>query len=126
MSEPNLRLEDDLQTVTVTFPSDPPVVLKLSTDDVDSLLHALGGLRVEMQPAPPVEFPRGQQFVAAPYPAWATEIDALHGNSVLRLRDPRFGWLHYMLSKEQAGKMSIALALQADSPMVFDLPDKPN
>ena len=126
MSEPTLKLEDDRQTVTMTVPSDPPVVLKLSTADVDSLLHALGGLRVEMQPQPPAEFPRGQEFVAAPYPAWGTEIDAMHGNSVLRFRDPRFGWLHYMLSKAEAGKMSIALAMQADSPMVFNLSDKTN
>ena len=126
MSEPNWKLEDDRQTVTVTFPSDPPVVLKLTTASVDSLLHGLGGLRVQMLPAPPAEFTSGQEFVAAPYPGWATEVDATHGNSVLHFRDPRFGWLHYMITKEEALKLSTALAMQADSAMTFQPPDKPN
>jgi hypothetical protein len=124
MSEINVKLEDDMQTVTLA--SDPPGVLKLTTTDVDSLLHALGGVRVQMQPAPPAEFSSGQQFVAAPHPSWATEMDATHGNPVLHFRDPRFGWLHYMISKEEARKLSAALAMLADSPMAFQLPDKPN
>jgi hypothetical protein len=125
MTKPNWKLEEDGLTVTVTFPTNPPVVLKLGAADVDSLLHGLGGLRHQMQPAPPAQFASGQQFVAAPYPAWSTEIDATHGNSVLHLRDPRFGWLHYMLSKEEAGRLSTALAIQADAPMTFQ-PPKPN
>ena len=29
MEGPNWKLDDDLRTVTVTFPTDPPVALKL-------------------------------------------------------------------------------------------------
>ncbi len=115
MTEPNWKLDDDLQTVTVTFPSDPPVVLKLNAAGVDSLLHGLGGLRAQMQPQPAADFATGQQFLVAQNPSFVTEADELYGNSVIHLRDPRFGWLHYMLPKEQARKLSVSLALQSET-----------
>ena len=115
MTEPNWKLDDDLQAVTVTFPSDPPVTLKLDTANVDTLLHGLGELRAQMQPPPAPEFATGQQFVAAANPSFVTEVAGLEGNSVIHLRDPRFGWLHYMIPKEQARKLGVSLAMQADT-----------
>ena len=115
MSEPIWKLEDDLKTVTVTFPSDPPMTLKLDAAGVDLLLHGLGGLRTLMQPQPAPEFATGQEFVAVPDPSFSTETDGLHGNSVIHLRDPRFGWLHYMIPKEHARKLAVSLAMQADT-----------
>lgn len=126
MSEPNWNLEEDRQTVTVTFPTDPSVVLKLNTAAVDTLLQGLGGLRNQMVPAPPAELPSGQPYVAAPYPAWATQLDPTHGTPILHLRDPRFGWLHYMLSMEEARRLATALATQADVQMTFQPPVNPN
>ena len=126
MTEPNWKLEDDLQTVTVTFPSDPPQVLKLNAAGVDAVLQGLGALRAQMQPAFAPGFPQGQQVLAVPNPSWVMEADALHGNAVLHLRDPRFGWLHYMIAKEEARRLAALLASQADAPPPSQAPDKPN
>jgi len=114
MTEPNWKLDDDLKTVTVTFPSDPPVSLKLDAAAVDALLHGLGGLRAQMQPQPALDFQPGQQFLAAQDPSFVTEADAMQ-NSVVHLRDPRFGWLHYMVPREKARKLAVSLAMQSDS-----------
>jgi hypothetical protein len=115
MTEPSWKLDDDLQTLTVTFPSDPPVVLRLNAAGVDSLLHGLGGLRMQMQPQPEPEFAAGQQFAAVTDPSLATEVADIEGNSIIHLRDPRFGWLHYMIRKEQARKLGVSLAMQGDT-----------
>lgn len=115
MAEPNWKLDEDLKTVTVTFPTDPPVVLKLNAAGVDALLHGLGGLRMQMEPQPPPDFATGQQFVAARSPNFVTEVDEFQGHSVLHLRDPRFGWLHYAIPNEQARKLAVSLAMQANS-----------
>jgi hypothetical protein len=119
MTEPSWKLDDDRQTVTVTFPSDPPAVLKLSAAGVDSLLHGLGGLRTLMQPQPAPDFATGQQFTAVPDPSFVTEVDGLQGNPVIHLRDPRFGWLHYMLPKERARSLGVSLAMQADTTLTI-------
>ena len=38
MNGPNWNLDDDLKTVTVTFPTDPPVQLKLDVEQIDDML----------------------------------------------------------------------------------------
>jgi len=40
MTGPNWNLDDDLQTITVTFPTDPPVALKLDSKGVEEMLGA--------------------------------------------------------------------------------------
>ncbi len=126
MTEPNWKLEDDLQTVTVTFPTNPPMVLKLNAAGVDAILQGLGGLRSAMQPTVAPDFAAGQQFLAVPHPSWLTEADALQGNAVLHLRDPRFGWLHYMIAREEARKLAVNLAIHGDTPVPLPILDKPN
>jgi hypothetical protein len=51
-------------------------------------------------------------------PRWYSEPDALLGESLLHIRDPRFGWLHYALPRESARALGILLVHQAD-----DVPD---
>jgi hypothetical protein len=116
MTGPNWKLEDDLKTVTVTFPTDPPVVLKITTSDIDDMLENLGVLRASMLPPHPPEWAVGQTMGVIPNPRWTTEPDALLGNSLLHIRDPRFGWQHYMIPKEEARKLGEVLQKQADAP----------
>ena len=126
MTGPNWKLEDDLKTVTVTFPSDPPVALQLDAAAIDDMLKSLGEFRANMLPPHAPEFALGQTFLSVPNPAWATEPDAMLGNSILHLRDPRFGWLHYMIPKEQAGKLADYLKVQAETPAPAQGLGRPN
>jgi hypothetical protein len=38
------------------------------------------------------------------------------GNSLLHIRDPRYGWLHYWIPKGEAAKLAKALQAQVDAP----------
>lgn len=116
MTGPDWKLEDDLKTVTVTFPTDPPVALVLDTTGVDSILNNLGDFRSHMKPEIQPDFPQGQKVVAIPDPRWVTEPDILMGNSILHIRDPRFGWLHYLIPKDEARKLVGFLQTQVDAP----------
>jgi hypothetical protein len=122
----NWNLEDDYQTVTVTFPTDPIVQLKLNVGDVENMLKELGRFRGFMKPEIAPQFPMGQKVEAVPDPAWVTEPDLLAGNSLLHLRDPRYGWLHYLLPREGAEKLAGFLQKQADAPPLGPSQSKPN
>jgi hypothetical protein len=117
MSGPNWKLEDDYKTVTVTFPTDPPVGLKLDAAGVDDMLENLGEFRANMTPGVPDTWAPGQTFGAVPDPRWVTEPDAMMGNSVLHIRDPRYGWLHYMIPREEARKLIGYLQNQVNAPL---------
>jgi hypothetical protein len=116
MNAPNWHLEDDHETVTVTFPTNPVVQLKLGVAEVEDALVNLGRLRLMMKPPIGSQFPPGQKVWTVPDPAWATEVDAMTGSTLLHLRDPRYGWLHYLIPGDQARKLGGFLKTRADSP----------
>jgi hypothetical protein len=64
---------------------------------IDEHFQKLGEFRANMKPEVPRTWAAGQTIHAVPDPAWMTEPDALMGNSILLIRDPRFGWLHYLI-----------------------------
>lgn len=116
MTGPHWNLEADFKTVTVTFPTDPPVQLKMDLAGVEDMLKHLAEFRGAMQPEVPREYALGQKVQAVPDPLWMTQPDAMMGNSLLHLRDPRFGWLHYLLPKAEALKLGKFLQTQAELP----------
>ena|SRR5947208_51405 len=123
---PNWKLEDNLKTVTITFPTTPSVALQLTLSDIEDMLKNLGNFRALMQPPVASDFSLGQTVLSIPDPRWVAEPDALLGNSILHLRDPRFGWLHYLIPRETAKKLSDVLKNQAESPPPALGSGKPN
>jgi hypothetical protein len=73
--------------------------MKMDVRGIEEFLKNLGELRYAMKPEIPKTFPRGQQVSAVPDPAWVSEPDVMQGNSILHIRDPRYGWLHYIFRK---------------------------
>jgi hypothetical protein len=122
----NWHLEGDRTAVTITFATAPPVTATLATKAVDDVLRNLGAFRAKMRPAAPPDWPPGQQFEAIPDPRWVTEPEMMLGNSVLHIRDPRYGWLHYVLPRTSARKLGGLLTAQADAPMPVTPPGKTN
>jgi hypothetical protein len=116
MTGPNWKLEDDVKTVTLSLPTTPPAALQMDALGIDGLLENLGDFRALMQPEVPKTFPMGQMVDAIPDPAWVTEPDAMLGNTVLHIRDPRYGWLHYVIPREEARKLASVLQNQVDAP----------
>jgi hypothetical protein len=116
MTGPNWKLEDDYQHVTLTLPTDPPTQVVFNTQTIDDMLQNLGEFRGHMRPEIPATFALGQVVQAISNPAWATEPDAMVGNTLLHIRDPRYGWLHYVIPHEEARKLVGLLQNQVDAP----------
>ena len=112
----NWKLEDDYETVTITFPTEPPTALKLDAKGVEEILKNLGEFRSHMKPEIAKDYALRQKVSAVPDPKWVSEPDALVGNSLLHIRDPRFGWLHYIIPREEARKLAGYLQNQANYP----------
>ena len=110
------KVDKHLNTMTITFPTSPRVVIRWSADQVDDHLRKLGELRSKMKPPHPRNFALGQVVRGIANAPWATETDTMLGNSILHIRDPRYGWLHFLFSKEDARKLATLLQKQVDSP----------
>ena len=109
MTKLDWKLEDDWKTVTITFPTTALATLELDAAVVEALLEKLGEFRALMLPEVPGAFPEGQSSPSVGDPAWDTGPDFLHGFVFLHIRDPRFGWLCYILSRDSAGKLASSL-----------------
>jgi hypothetical protein len=120
---PNWKLEDNQRHVTVTFPTTPPVALQLDVGGIEDILTHLGDFRSVMWPEVTKIYRSGQPVKAIPDPLWMTEPDANEGNTLLHIRDPRYGWLHYMIPREEARKLAAYIQNQVDSPRPVPIPD---
>ena len=121
MSEPDVKLDDDRKTVTITFATTPSVTLKLDTPAVEKLLQKLGECRAWMLPKVPLTFPEGQSFSVYTDMRWATAPDVLHGCVFLHIRDPRFGWVRNILWRDEARKL--ASSIQKDTEITPWVPE---
>lgn len=116
MDEPGWKLENN--TVTVSLPTTPACSLAFSTTEVDKVIENLGLYRNHMLPPVPIAYDAGRPVTAALDPAWRIDQDLMSGETVLHLRDPRFGWLHFKLPAHEAEKMGHYLTMHArDKPM---------
>lgn len=112
----NWNLEDDRKTVTVTFSTHPSVSIRLDTASVEDILRNLGQFRSLMLPDTPAEWPAVRSVAAIPDPHWRVEAEVMTGDSLLHIRDPRYGWLHFLLPKESARLLGRSLTAQAEAP----------
>jgi hypothetical protein len=116
MAGPHFQLDDDLRHVTVVFPTVPRLALKLDVAGVEDLLRNLGDFRSSMNQQVPKTFELGQKVGAVPDPCWVSEPELMHGASLIHLRDPRYGWLHFLLPRPEAAKLGTVLQRQAEIP----------
>jgi hypothetical protein len=126
MSDPNWKLEDDYKLLTLTLPTEPPTMIQFDAAGIDELFERLGDMRAAMHPLIQADFPQGQKVKVTPDPRWVVEPDALLGNSILHIREPRFGWLHFWIPKEEARKLGELLIAQAAAPPPGQARSKPN
>jgi hypothetical protein len=126
MNELTCKLENDGTRATVTFRPIQPVALKLDVSGVEEALKSLGGLRATMTPEVPKSLTLEKIVPAVTNPAWVVEPDAMMGNALLHVRDPRYGWLHFLIPKDEARKLAGALLAQADAPPPGRQDGKPN
>jgi hypothetical protein len=126
MDDPQWTLSEDKKTLVITFPTNPPTAFRLDAAGVDKLIQTIGIVRFGMIPPHLSDWKMAQTVGAVPNPRWTTEPDALLGNSILHLRDPRFGWVHYMFPKEEARRLGEILQRQADTAPPIQGSDRPH
>src|SRR4051794_18636970 len=83
-------------TISMTFQADPPVRVELDAVEVDDILTNLGELRAMMQPEQPSDLCAAQRRSTVLNPDWVCEQSPWPADSVLHIRDPRYGWLGYV------------------------------
>jgi hypothetical protein len=87
--------------------------VKLSTADAERLIVELGRLRASMSPPVPIDLDQEASFAGVADPRWGVTASSETGTAILRVRDPRYGWLHYSLPLSSATKLAQALLQQA-------------
>lgn len=100
------KLDASHKMLTVTLPTDPPFSMNLDASAVEGLVKNLASSRSLMQPAIPSTFAKGQTSEATPDPAWVAEQEAKSGKCLLHVRDPRFGWLHFLLTSKDTMQLA--------------------
>ena len=90
MSKISFKLEDGRQQLSLTF--DQLFTATLNADGVDAIIAKLGEMRALMKPRVATRCPPGNT-VAPENPTW--EAERRRDLTMLRIRDPRFGWLRY-------------------------------
>ncbi|MFJ2989968.1 hypothetical protein ACIPF8_19045 [Collimonas sp. NPDC087041] len=116
LDEINWELDADRKSILFTISTNPPMAFKLNGSQVDEMLRNLGDLRALMTDQHSSRWPFGQTFEAVPHPAWSSEPEVQKGNSILHIRDPRYGWLHYVIPREHARQLGGILSTQAEAP----------
>jgi hypothetical protein len=101
------RSSGDVDTVVITFKADPPIRVELDAGEIDDALAELGEMRALMQPEHPAEVP--EVVVTVFNPTCACDSEPVLAHSVLHIRDPRFGWLHYVIPRDVGDELAAAL-----------------
>jgi hypothetical protein len=110
----NWNVSEDHRSVTLSVDATPTATYDAA--QVEGILAGLGQVRASMLPVYPPNYELGQPIIqAARDPGLATEL-ATDGHTMLHIRDPRYGWLHFAISREAAGKLAAALRKQVDNP----------
>lgn len=103
----------DGTSVRITIPAEPPVSLDLDTAGIEALLRGFAEVRAKMKPPVPAGWEGGQMAAGVRSPGFVCEEEALQGGSLLHLRHPGLGWLHFAFPAEAARRLGAYLLRQA-------------
>ena len=123
-----LDLEPDQQRVRFRINERPSVDFRFDAAGLDALIVRLGKIRAQMEPA--------HNARKEPRPPRGTEYTVVEGNGVsithdgaetiLHLNDPRYGWLHYSMSKTKAASVANYLQIEPARIAPPQASEKPN
>lgn len=94
----------------------PPQTSMMTTSEVDETLVAFGRCRAVMLPAYPDTWPRDQAVECDRDPKFDFANDHLAGDVLFRIRDERFGWRHYIITKDKAAEIGAMFSCLANAP----------
>jgi hypothetical protein len=100
-----------------------PASAELSSNQVDQFIAALAGIRSQMMPPVPEDFPQPTHQHSST--KFVLGISAVTGELLLSFRSPAFGWLSFGLSFEAAEMLANQMLASKDHPLAADM-SKPN
>lgn len=85
--------------------------------ELDGVIQSLGFHREQMTPALSTPTPLAEAIHPVRAPQWHVQtVWSDEDHLVLHIRDPRFGWLHYVYPLPEARKLGEKLAQSANEP----------
>src|SRR5438067_1765823 len=96
------RLSKDRKRARITVTE---ATFDVDAEGLRTIIALLGATRSAMLPEEPDAFVPPKSLHAIPAPGWTVEPELLNGEVLFHIRDPRFGWLHYCLSKSAAERL---------------------
>jgi hypothetical protein len=88
----------------------------VSLDDLERMIAVYGTARAELLPAVIAQWAPGQMVTAHRDPSWSIERDQLAGDPLLHIRHEGFGWLHFIMNRDDARRIGQSLIAFADAP----------
>jgi hypothetical protein len=116
LGSPKWNLATDRKSVTAKFLNDSSALLNVDTAGVEELQQALGQIRGNMIPEVSATLAQGEKISIVPNPVWVAVPAGTTGDSVLHFRDPRYGWVHYLIPKTEGAKLLTFLQKQIGTP----------
>ena len=116
-TQPSVKLADGSKTMTLSLNTTPPQQVRLTASEAETLMQSIGVARSQMQPVPQQSWGFGQSVASIMDPRWTTESEKHKGDTLLHIRDPRFGWLHYTIPRTTAQQLGTLLQKQATLPV---------
>ena len=83
-----------------------------TAEQLDQAIEQLGKLRASKQPPVTSEFNYRGPFYTIDPVRWNSQREAVEGKSLLHLRHPGFGWLHFAITPDDAKKLAKILLHQ--------------
>jgi hypothetical protein len=113
---PTMTVLPDCKSVLVERPEPLPAVYCMELPTVESLLAVLGDVRRRMLPQVAETWPVDMRVDCVRDPRWSLWTDRLAGDVILHVRDARFGWLHYVITRDEARRFATAILAQLEAP----------
>jgi hypothetical protein len=111
-----VQLSADAQELTIEIRPHNTNLMKVTAESADRILDFFGTARATLRPAVAQEWISTEAVEAERDPRVFLTQDRLAGDVLLHVRDPRFGWLHYVLTKNYARLLGEELIRRADKP----------
>lgn len=109
-----VKIHADLRMTTITYDRSTFTV-DHDAKQVEELLEVFGRARSGMLPKIPETWVSAT-VEATRDPKFLVEGDALAADALLHIRDPLFGWRHYIFTKDLARKLGAEMIAWADRP----------
>jgi hypothetical protein len=115
-NRPTVSFDKDRTGVIFDHPEPMPTLYFKECKVIEQDIAGLGDLRAELTPPVAETWPGGPVSGCRRDPAYSIEHDALAGDVLLHLRDERFGWLHYIITRDRARDFANKILAELGAP----------